>query len=81
MFNICRLEDVIDKPNSVVECRDSGLIRHIDKIAFKDYETIPFGLARASLFRPIMVASPEVAKAFKKNKIRGMKFLTDAEAY
>jgi hypothetical protein len=71
-LNITKEEDLIDRERSKLDLMESGNILDIDYLALK--ERMKSGICRLRGSRVDIVVSEELAKVFKKEKVKGVKF-------
>lgn len=82
LINFTRQIDSVDREHSYLDVRQNKkTIRNIRRLVFKPGCMGDFHLAREMYFHPLGLVSPTIVKAFKKEKIKGARFLTDLESY
>lgn len=79
LLNITHTIDAIDKETSVILNRFE--VRHIKKLVLKEDSLKDHHLARIETYHPEIIVSSELVKLFKKEKVKGVRFLKDYEAY
>ncbi|MBA4249484.1 MAG: hypothetical protein C0440_02720 [Candidatus Pelagibacter sp.] len=79
VLNITRLIDVFDKNESDLILYDDEDVQDIKKLRFKEIEKYNFYLGRQITKTLSIIASPELVKRIKKDKVTGVKFLKDYE--
>lgn len=81
LINITRLVDAIDKKNSKLTYYDTENVNSIKKLRLKENCLPGYSLARIKGYEPLEMVSPNLVSLFKKEKITGVKFEKDYEAY
>lgn len=79
LINITRLISDFDKENSRITYHDG--IEDVKKLRLKENCIPEYALARLEIFKPHEIVSPKLVSLFKKEKITGVKFEKDYEAY
>lgn len=81
ILNILNYVDSIDMELSDCDTREHGKVRSINNLHFVPNCMGAIHLARDEKFSPMILVSEELKKVFKKNKIKGARFLEDQEAH
>jgi hypothetical protein len=82
LLNITKEVDSIDRDLSYLRTGETNDdIMAINKLYFNSSGMGASHLAREKYFHPLKLVSPLLAKEFKKQKIKGVRFLTGIEAY
>jgi len=82
LINITQEVDSVDRELSYLDLGKDGIdIEYIKKLVFKPVCMDDKHLACEMYFHPLELISPTLVKAFKKEKIKGGRFLTDVESY
>jgi len=81
IINILKLVDCIDLEKSWCRYFESGNLRSVENLIIKEHCMEGVNLARDKNLHSLILFSPELVKAFHKEKIKGKRFLTDQEAY
>ena len=79
LLNVINLVDAIDKQESVI-VYSSG-VTDIRKMALKDDCLGSVHIARVDIYKPVIIVSTELVSLFKREKVKGIRFLKDWEAY
>ncbi len=81
VVNLTKTVDVVDEENSTFTCYENGNLDKIYKLTYIKNGMGNAHIARQYNYRGEILVSPELAKRFKKEKVTGVKFKTDEEAY
>lgn len=81
LLNLTNLVDAIDFKESKLTWDDDGDIDDLKTLRLKSNSMKSHHLARLKLYKIKVLVSPELVELFKKEKIKGVQFLKDEEAY
>lgn len=81
VLNLTKTVDVIDEENSVFERWPDNDLKNIKSVTYLENKMNGLQLARQYNYHLDIIASPDLVKRFKKEKIKGVKFLKDCEYF
>lgn len=81
LINITNTVDAIDRTQSKIKYDEDNEPAHIASLRLKEDCMGPHHIVRINDYHPIILVSPELVALFKKEKIKGVRFLKDFEAY
>ncbi len=81
LLNIVNCVDSIDKENSICQCYPNGEVDILKKLVLKKNALGKHHMARLDMYTPLLLVSDNIVSIFKAEKIKGVSFLTDSEAF
>lgn len=81
LINITHCVDAIDRERSVITYQKNGNIDDLTRLRLIENGLAQHHLAPIDNYHSIILASPQLVALFKKEKVKGVRFLTDEEDY